>query len=135
MKNSNKSLEQRIEESVAQGLREHIAILEKAAAEAVHRGVRRALGATSSTQRQQRRTTRKGPAPKQARRSAAELAALEEQLHAAICAQPGEKMTAYARAVESTPAKLNRPMCSLRSVGRIRSVGQKGRARYFPTGE
>ena len=29
MKNSNKSLEQRIEESVAQGVREHIAILEK----------------------------------------------------------------------------------------------------------
>ena len=107
MKNSNKSLEQRIEESVAHGLREHIAILEKAAAEAVRRGVRRALGATSGTQRQQRRTTRKGLAPKQARRSTTELAALEEQLHAAICAQPGEKMTAYARAVESTPAKLN----------------------------
>lgn len=134
MKNSNKSLEQRIEESVERGVREHIASLEKAAAEAARRGVRRALGATSGTQRRKRRTT-KGPAVKRARRSSAELAALEEQLHAAICEQPGEGMTAYARAVKSTAEKLNHPMRGLRAAGRIRSVGRKGRARYFPTGD
>lgn len=135
MKNQNKSLEQKIEESVEQGVREHIARLEKAAAEAVRRGVRRALGATSDTQRRKRRTTSKGPSPKRARRSPAELAALEEQLHAAICAQPGEGMAAYATTVKSTSEKLNHPMRGLRAAGRIRSVGRKGRARYFSTGD
>jgi hypothetical protein len=139
MKTRRKSLEQNIEECAEQSMRKHIAGLEKAALEAVHRGVRRALGttaaATPSKPRGRKKGLRKAAASKRARRTPAELAALEEQLHAAICAQPGEGMAAYAAAVKSTSEKLNHPMRSLRSAKRIRSVGRKGRARYFPTGD
>jgi hypothetical protein len=139
MNNRKKSLEQSIEESVEQRVREHIALLEKAAVEAVRRGVRQALGATSTKvsskpPRKSRAASKAGTA-KRARRSPSELAALEEQLHAAICARPGEGMSAYAMVVQSTSEKLNHPMRALRSAGRIRSVGRKGRARYFPTGD
>lgn len=138
MNNRKKSLEQSIEESVEQRVREHIALLEKAAVEAVRRGVRQALGATSteisSKPRRKSRAASK-TAAKRARRSPSELVALEEQLYAAICARPGEGMVTYAVAVQSTSEKLNHPMRALRSAGRIRSVGRKGRARYFPTGD
>ncbi|HHK41775.1 MAG TPA: hypothetical protein ENJ50_05085 [Planctomycetaceae bacterium] len=108
-------------------VREHMASLEKLAAEAAARGFRRALGKSIAEQNK-----RKGATTKRARRSSAELMALEEKLHAAICAQPGEKMAAYAEAAKSTSEMLSHPMRRLRAAGRIRSVGQKGRARYFP---
>ena len=130
MKNPSKSLEQRIEESVERSVREHIASFEAVAAEAAARGFRRALGKSIAEQNK-----RKGPMGKRARRSRAELMALEEKLHAAICAQPGEKMATYAKAAKSTSEILSHPMRKLRAAGRIRSVGQKGRARYFPTGD
>ena len=130
MKNPTKSLEQRIEESVEQSVREHIAGFEKAAAEAAARGFRRAFGPSGAE-----RGKRKGTRAKRARRSRAELMALEEKLHTAVCAQPGEGMAAYAKATKSTSEVLIHPMRKLRAAGRIRSVGQKRRARYFPTGD
>ena len=130
MKTPSKSLEQRIEESVEQSVREHIASFEKVAAEAAARGFRRVLSPSAAE-----RGKRRGATVKRARRSRAELMALEEKLHAVICAQPGEKMAAYAKAAKSTSEILSHPMRRLRAAGRIRSVGQKRRARYFPTGD
>ena len=139
MKNQSKSLEKTIEEFAEQRMREHIAGLEKLAVQAVHLGVRRALDATAAAtpvkQRGREKGSRKSGSSKRVNRTPEELEALEEQLHTAICAQPGEGMATYAAAVESTSEKLNRPMRGLRSAGRIRSVGRKGRARYFPTGD
>lgn len=130
MKTPSKSLEQRIEESVEQSVREHIASFEKAALEAAARGFRRALDTSGAE-----RGKKKGATAKRARRSGAELMALETKLHAAVCAQPGERMAAYAKAAKSTCEILKHPMRKLRAAGRIRSVGQKRRARYFPTGD
>jgi hypothetical protein len=57
---------------------------------------------------------------------------LSEQLYEAICAKPGESMSVLAPVIGSTPRALQVPAQRLKAAGRIRSVGQRRFARYFP---
>ena len=66
------------------------------------------------------------------RRSPEQMESLTERLYEAICAKPGESMTVLAPLVGSTPRALNVPAKKLKTSGRIRSVGQRQLARYFP---
>jgi hypothetical protein len=61
------------------------------------------------------------------------LSALGERLHEAVCAHPGETMSVLAPALGKTPRELSRPMMALKRTGRVRSVGQRDRTRYFPS--
>ena len=118
-------------EQIEQLVRAHIEATRSAAAAAVER----ALSSASATPRSRTRSEASGR-PKQAcsgRRSPAELAALSERLHEAVCAQPGETMAVLAVALGLTPRELHRPMMALKRAGRARSVGQRHQTRYFPT--
>jgi hypothetical protein len=53
-------------------------------------------------------------------------------LYEAICAKPGETMVVLAPMVGGTARELNRPMMRLKRAGRVRVVGTRSSARYFP---
>ena len=66
------------------------------------------------------------------RRSPQEMETLGERLYQEICARPGETMAVLAPAVGSRAVALQFPATRLKKAGRIRSVGQRNRTRYFP---
>jgi hypothetical protein len=116
-------LEIQIEELV----REHIALIRRAASAAVDRGFGRGAHPRA-------KVGRRGSEKREAgrRRAPDEVAAVGERLYAAICAHPGAAMTALAAQVGVPPRQLNRPATQLRQAGRVRTVGQRGNTRYFP---
>jgi hypothetical protein len=132
MKNASGSLERQIEIAVERLVREHLAALEMAASAAVREGFRRAAQPMSKQRDVASTGHRRSPSR---RRPREEVAALEERLYRAVCAHPGETMTALARAVGATARELNRPALVLRRDGRVRSVGQRSSTRYFPLGK
>jgi len=75
------------------------------------------------------RSAPRAPAP---RRTTDEMATLSERLYAAVCAKPGESMAVLAPSIGATPRALQLPAARLKKAGRIRSVGQRQAARYFP---
>jgi acyl-CoA reductase-like NAD-dependent aldehyde dehydrogenase len=116
-----------LERQIEQLVRAHVAACQRAAAAAVERAFAAAPARA--------KTLRTGRAPSRARgvrRSAEEIAALGERLCEAVRAHPGETMTALAPHVGATARELERPMARLKRAGRIRSVGQRSRTRYFP---
>jgi hypothetical protein len=121
---STQELGQRIERLVL----EHIAASRRAAQDAVER----AFAATTapSTPRAQRSKSQ-GDSK---RRPPAEIAALGERVYQAVCSKPGETMTVLAANVGASARELHRPMSLLKRDGRVRSVGQRHRTRYFPVG-
>ena len=121
MTNSIDQLEREIERLV----REHVTACHHAASAALER----AFGTTATGRRPRAQSSRRSP---ECRRTPTEIAALGEQLYEAICADPGETMTVLAPRVGVRPRELHRPMTVLRRAGRIRSVGQRHQARYFP---
>jgi len=121
---SNEELGQRIERLVL----EHIAASRRAAQDAVERAF--AATSTRSTARRQRPKSR-GDSQ---RRTPAEIAALGDRFYQAVCAKPGETMTVLAADVGASARELHRPMSLLKRDGRVRSVGQRHRTRYFPVG-
>jgi hypothetical protein len=122
---SNQALADHIERLV----QEHIAATRKSAQEAVERAFASAAGARpASIPRRVARTAGSGK-----RRAPAEVAALGERIYQAVCAKPGEKMTALAAELGATARELHRPMALLKRSGRVRSAGVRHLTRYFPT--
>lgn len=66
------------------------------------------------------------------RRGPEEIGELSERLYEAVCKMPGETMTVLAPVVGATVRELHRPMTRLKRADRIRSVGTRHAARYFP---
>lgn len=118
-----------LEKQVERLVREHMEACHRAVAAAVERAF-----ATSSTRTKTLRTPsgRASSRATGARRTPEEIEALGKRLYEAVLAHPGETMTALAPHVGATPAELHRSMTRLRRAGRIRSVGQRHRTRYFP---
>lgn len=116
-----------LERQIEQLLREHVAACRRAAAAAVERAfaaVPTGTGASRSRPAASRATA--------VRRSAEEIAALGERLDEVVRTHPGETMSTLAPYVGATPRELERPMARLRKRGRVRTVGQRNRTRYFP---
>lgn len=67
-----------------------------------------------------------------ARRDPAEIAAMSERLHQAVCAKPGESKAVLAAEVGVSARELDRPMSHLKNAGKVRTAGQRHLARYFP---
>jgi transposase-like protein len=58
--------------------------------------------------------------------------ALGERFYAVLCRQPGETMTTLAPQVGVASQVLQVAVARLRRAGRVRVVGQRQLARYFP---
>lgn len=66
------------------------------------------------------------------RRSAEELREICDKLFSQVCTQPGASMAAFAEELRLPARALQGPMSKLRVEGRVRRVGERGNARYFP---
>lgn len=128
-------LNARIEQVIA----EHIAACRAAAISAVELAfATNAISAFKSDRSRQTRRPSTGraetPTSREslARRTPAEMAAVSERLYQAVCARPGESKAALAAEVGLSARELDRPMTHLKDSGKVRSVGQRHLARYFP---
>jgi len=121
---STQELGQRIERLVL----EHIAASRRAAQDAVERAF------ATTTKPSATRSHRSKSRADSKRRPPAEIAALGERLYQAVRTKPGETMTVLAVEVGASARELHRPMSLLKRDGRVRSVGQRHRTRYFPVG-
>jgi len=66
------------------------------------------------------------------RRAPEELVALGERFYTVLCRHPGETMTTLAPEVGVAPRVLQVAVARLRRDGRVRVIGQKQQARYYP---
>ncbi len=107
-----KSIEH-LQSEIEELVREHLAAQRSAATAAVERAF--ASATVPSSSRAPRRATSR-------RRPPTEVAGLAEQLYAAVRANPGELMIAFATQLGQTPRALNRPMLQLKSSGRVVSA-------------
>ena len=123
---TNTNMMQDLVERIERLVQEHISETHIAARAAVERAFASSLGTKpSSARRQQSSRPRK-------RRASQELAAMSERLYEAVRAKPGETMAVLAPTVGGTARELNRPMMRLKRAGRVRVVGTRSSARYFP---
>lgn len=67
------------------------------------------------------------------RRTGEQIAALEKQLLDAVWATPGEAMSVLAPCIGVSPSTLQVPVARLKAAGRLKTVGERQFARYFPT--
>jgi len=125
---TDRDLTQRIEELVRELADEHMAQVRQR----VVATVMGALAGTTTTAPQHNKATKKGKRAPSRRRDPAEVTAVAERLHKAVCAKPGEAMVVFATELDTTVRELHRPMANLKRSGRVRSVGERHRTRYFP---
>ena len=123
---STQELGQRIEQLVL----DHISASRRTAQEAVERAFAARMSTFSAQPTRQRSKASTG----RKRRTPAEIGALGERLYQAVCGNPGETMVVLAAAVGASARELHCPMSLLKRDGRVRSVGQRHRTRYFPVG-
>lgn len=119
---------QELEKQIEKLVREHLAACREAAASAVKRAVAAAASGPAPARRQAKKASR-SYSP---RRSPEELAERCEQLYAAVCATPGETVTALAKQLKLPSRSLQVPMKRLKREGRVRSAGPRQSTRYFP---
>jgi hypothetical protein len=123
----NHDLAKQIEDLV----RQHVDTLRTAAAAAVARAFATALPReaerASAPTKPVRQRAKAAP-----RRAPDELVALGERFYAVLCRQPGQTMTTLAPQVGVAPRVLQVAVARLRRAGRVRVVGQRQLARYFP---
>lgn len=94
---------------------------------------RRLAGRVGASRKPKRRAgTAKRPTPAAPRRTAEELEALAMQFLAAVEATPGEGMSTLAPQLGLTAKELERPVQRLKTAGRIKTVGERSRMRYYP---
>lgn len=125
MHTSHQQLERQIEELV----RAHLEGCRKAAAAAVDRAF---AAATSGPTTAVKRPARTVPPVQRPPRSSEELARLEELLYAAVCDTPGQTMIVLAARLGMPSRRLEVPVKRLKRAGRVRTVGQRNGACYFP---
>lgn len=125
---TNRDLTQKLEDLVRELAAEHMAQLEQDVVAAVVG----ALAGATTTAAPPNKTRKKNKGAAGRRRDPAEVSALAEQLYAVVCANPGEAMVVFATQLGATVRELHRPMANLKRTGRVRSVGERHRTRYFP---
>ena len=124
------TLQAQIEERINEMVGDVLVLIRRAANDAVNNalsGTTATGGAKAGPKRGKRRVSKP-----QARRSPEELSDLCERLYQKIDEQPGEGMAAYAEALAVAPRDLGVVVGRLRKAGRVRTVGERDRMRYFP---
>lgn len=99
-----------------------------AAKEAVERAVRGTAGVGQT----RRKPSASGPATRMNRRGASRLEELCSTLCEVVRANPGSSMMTIAEKMGAKSADLQWPMTKLKRSGRVRRVGQRSLARYYP---
>lgn len=122
---------ERLERQIEELVRAHLAGCRRAVVGAVDRAFAAATRGPAAVKRPPRTT----PRVQRPRRSPEELARLEKQLYAAVCEAPGETMFVLAARLEVESRRLEVPLQRLKRAGRLRKVGQRNLARYFPMAE
>lgn len=100
--------------------------------EKLHRAVGEAAIEALQRQLMSAKKPRLKRGPASPHRSPEAVAALAEQLYAAICTQPGERMLVLKEAVGQRSEALAVPMRKLVEAGRVRKTGNNQHTRYFP---
>jgi len=124
MTNTTAELEKQIEQMVAA----HVAALRKAAQGAVERAFAAASAAAPAVAPSRPRAARTASK----RRAGSELSALGERFFEALSRKPGETMAALSTEMGASPRELHRAVARLRQAGRVRTIGERSRMRYFP---
>ena len=104
----------------------------RGAHEALDEAFSAALALSRRAPQKRRWTPQESAGARSRRRSTDEISELEERLLAVVCARPGESMAAFSEELGQSVPSLQRPMSKLRSDGRVRCVGERNMARYFP---
>jgi hypothetical protein len=110
-------------------VREHLSRTHREIAATMDRVFTKAPSATMVTRSSDHNRKRRSPGT---RRNSEALTALAERLHEAVFKQPGEAMAVFAAQLGVSVRELHRPMTKLKEAGRLRSVGERSQARYFP---
>ena len=121
---NEQKLEQQIESAVGEYLRASKAIAERAVQRVFASAVTPPARAASASERSK-------PTTRRIRRSAAEIAALDAKLIAAVRTHPGETMKTLASHVGVSPAELQMTVSRLKREGGLRVVGNRQFSRYF----
>ena len=104
---------------------------------AANDAINNALSGTAATDgcgagRKHGKRSKRRVSKSQVRRSPEDLSDLCERLYQTIDEQPGEGMAAYAEALAVAARDLGVVMGRLKKTGRVRTVGERDRMRYFP---
>lgn len=126
--NSSRDLGEKIEKVVRELMDAHI----EDTRAAVMAAVTRAMGASRKPEPVSAANKKHGARKTGRRRAPHEVETLAEKLYQQVCAKPGEPMLVFAAELGATARELHRPMMTLKRAGRVRSVGQRHRTRYFP---
>jgi hypothetical protein len=122
--------EQRLQQQFDRAIQEYVAASQASAMAAMER----AFCAMGPHPRAKSGAARvRGPRKASKRRTASELTALSEQLFNVIAAQRGEPIGPLSAQLNTSAKTLERAVARLRQDGRIRTVGERQRMRYFPT--
>lgn len=126
---TNTTNTQDLGERIERLVQEYISATRIAAQAALDRAFARAVGVETKRSRPSAASRRFE------RRPPTEIAALSERLYEAVCKAPGETMMVLAPTVGASARKLHRPMTQLKRAGRVRSIGTRNAARYFPVAQ
>lgn len=124
MTNTTAELEKQIEQMVAA----YVAALRKAVQGAVERAFVAASAASPAVAPSRPRAARTASK----RRAGSELSALGERFFEALSRRPGETMVVLSAEAGASPRELHRAVARLREAGRVRTIGERSRMRYFP---
>lgn len=117
---------QELGEKIEQLVRDHVAEMAGVAMAAVQRALvigKSTVAAKGVAGRPRAASQRRGPTM---------VADLADRFYGAVSETPGETMSVLAKKVGASPRELHRPVANLKGVGRVRSVGERQRTRYFP---
>jgi hypothetical protein len=121
-----------IEASVEALIRQQVAAYEAQLREALARTLATPRSASSRRTASRPKAAPKRSAARERPRAPEELEALAELFFAAVEAAPGETMMTHAAKLGLRTQELRQPVLRLKQAGRIKSVGEQHRTRYYP---
>jgi hypothetical protein len=122
---------EQLEKKIDELIRTHIAEVRRTAAAAMERAFASVAVKKTPVRKTAPSRAVAGSEPNR-RRDPEVIQELVARLHQAVCAKPGSSMPALAKSIGKTTAELEHPLRLLKSTGKVRIVGERHGARYFP---
>ena len=120
-----------LEASVEALIRQQVATFEAQLRETLGRRLSSAGNVPSRRKAARSRASPRRSSAPTPRRSPEELMALAERFFSAVDTAPGETMATLAAVLGSGAKELERPVLRLKREGRIKTVGERNRTRYY----
>jgi len=121
-----------IEASIEALIRQQVAAFEAQLRETLGRRLSAAGKPPSGRKATRSKRSRKRASAPVPRRSTEELKILADQFFDAVVKAPGETMATLAAGLGLRGKELERPVSRLKREGRIKTVGERNRTRYYP---